>query len=130
MEGELSLDPKQDSRYQPMRTKQVLAAPHGLLRNVRSGSGLTRLSMSGMVADRSWTRFWLLGIVLGVRAGGNVDHLKSSFGPVEAETVCAPASQLPQRGVTWTGVPQQHPDSRSATSGCAFVDEHGRKRFF
>lgn len=106
MEGELSLGTRQDPKYQPMAAEQVLAAPHGLVWRVRSGSGAMRVSGSdGMVDDRSWTRFWLLGIVPVARAGGDADHLRSSFGRVVAEAlIWAPASLLPQRGVTWTAV--------------------------
>jgi hypothetical protein len=104
MEGELSLGSKQDPKYQPMRADQVLAAPHGMVWLVHAGAGASRISGSdGMVDDRSWTRFWLLGTVPVVRAGGDLDHLRSSFGRVVAEAAFwAPASLLPQAGVTWT----------------------------
>lgn len=69
-----------------MAAKQILAAPHGLLWLVSAGTGAMRVSASdGMVADRSWTRLWLLGLVPVVRAGGNVNHQRSSFGRVVAE---------------------------------------------
>lgn len=106
MEGELSLGTKEQPRYQPMRAEQLLAPPHGLVWRVRTGSGLLRASGSdGMVAGRSWTRFWLQGLVPVARAGGDPDHLRSSLGRVVAEgAFWAPASLLPQAGVAWTEV--------------------------
>lgn len=91
MEGELSLGTKQDPKYQPMRAKQILAAPHGLLWRVSAGNGAMRLSGSdGMVADRSWTRFWLLGLVPVVRAIRGAGHPLSgveSGHPKHGETI-------------------------------------------
>lgn len=106
MEGELSLGTKEDPRYQPMQAEQVLAAPHGLVWRVRTGSGVMCAEGSdAMVDDRSWTRFRVLGLLPVVRAGGDADHLRSSFGRVIGEAAFwAPASLLPQAGVAWTAV--------------------------
>ena len=106
MEGDLSLGTKQDPAYQPMRAEQLLAAPHGLVWNVRGGSGAMRMSGSdGMVGNTSWTRFWLLRLVPVVRAGGDPDHLRASYGRVVAEAAFwSPAFLLPRPGVTWTAV--------------------------
>ena len=106
MEGELALGSGTPARYQPMRARQVLAAPEGLLWEVQVGRGLLRLSGSdGMVRDRSWTRFGWLGWLPLVRAGGTPDHLRACFGRVVAEAaIWAPASLLPQAGVRWTAV--------------------------
>ena len=106
MDGELALGTKKQPRYQPMRAQQLLAPPHGLVWCVRSGKGALRITGSdAMVADRSWTRFWLLGAIPVVRAGGNLDHLRSSFGRVVAEAAFwAPASLLPQAGVEWAAL--------------------------
>ncbi|VTU31051.1 hypothetical protein H6CHR_03522 [Variovorax sp. PBL-H6] len=83
MEGELSLGTKEEPHYQPMQAEQLLAAPQGLVWRVRTGSGVMRAEGSdGMVADRSWTHFRILGLVPIVRAGGDADHLRSSFGRV------------------------------------------------
>jgi hypothetical protein len=79
VDGELSVGSKQHPDYQPMRAEQVLAAPHDLVWQVLMGRGAMRLEGSdGMVADRSWTRFWLWRLVPLVRAGGDADHLRSS----------------------------------------------------
>ncbi|HEX2547590.1 MAG TPA: DUF6544 family protein [Ramlibacter sp.] len=114
MEGELSLGTKADPKYQPMHAQQVLAAPEGMVWRLRSGTGALRVDGSdAMVADRSWTRFWLLGTVPVARAGGDRDHLRSSFGRVVAEALFwAPASLLPREGVTWSAV---DPDTARVT---------------
>jgi hypothetical protein len=89
-----------------MHARQLLAAPHGLVWRVRTGSGAMRVEGSdGMAADRSWTRFRLWGLVPVVRAGGDADHLRSSFGRVVAEAAFwAPAALLPKAGVEWTAL--------------------------
>jgi len=106
MQGELSLGTKDDPKFQPMRAEQVLAAPHGLVWRIESGSGLMRFAGSdGMVKDRSWTRFWLLRVIPVVRVGGDADHLRSSFGRVVAEAAFwTPAFLLPREGVAWSAV--------------------------
>ncbi|MEJ7929803.1 DUF6544 family protein [Ramlibacter sp. AN1015] len=103
MEGELSLGTKEDPKYQPMRARQLLVSPHGLVWRVQAGSGWLRMSGSdGMVQGRSWTRFWLFGLVPIVRAGDSPDHSRASFGRVVAEAaIWSPASVLPQANVQW-----------------------------
>src|SRR3954452_21738120 len=46
LEGELSFGTKEDPKYRPMRAKQLLAAPHGLVWRVRAGSGVMRVEGS------------------------------------------------------------------------------------
>ena len=106
MDGDLSLGSKQKPGYKPMRASQILAAPRGLVWRVQAGEGLLRISGSdGMVGGRSWTRFWLFGVLPVVRAGDNPDHLRASFGRVVAEAAFwAPATLLPQSGVEWSAV--------------------------
>jgi hypothetical protein len=106
MEGELSLGTRNDPKYRPMRADQVLAPPHGLVWRVKVGRGLARVSGSdGMVPERSWTRFWLMRLIPVVRAGGDPDHLRSSFGRVVAEAAFwAPAFLLPRAGVSWSAL--------------------------
>ena len=99
MEGQLGLGTKDKPNYRPMVAHQVLAPPHGLVWKLKSGS----ISGSdGATRERSWTRFWLFGIVPIVRAGGNEDHRRSAFGRVVAEgAFWAPASLLPGSSVEW-----------------------------
>lgn len=106
MEGELSLGTKEAPKYQPMQAEQLLAAPHGLVWRLRAGSGAMRINGSdGMIGDQSWTRMRLLGWIPVVRAGGDADHLRASFGRVIAEAAFwAPATLLPQAGVAWTAL--------------------------
>ena len=106
MQGEIGLGTKETPGYQPMRARQILAAPHGLVWRVSAGRGAMRIIGSdGMVEDRSWTRFWLLGLVPVLRAGGNADHLRASLGRAVAEAVFwTPAALLPQTGATWQAV--------------------------
>lgn len=103
MSGELGLGTKEAPGYVPMRAEQVLAPPHGLVWKVRAGSGLARVTgADGLAGGRSWVRFWLMGLVPVVRAGGDADHRRSAFGRVTAEAaIWAPAALLPQNGVAW-----------------------------
>jgi hypothetical protein len=108
MTGEISLGTKDEPKYMPMKARQVLAAPDGLVWELEAGSGAMRVSGSdGMVADRSWTRFWLLRCIPVTRAGGDRDHLRSSFGRVVAEAAFwSPAFLLPRAGVEWVRIDQ------------------------
>lgn len=106
MQGELSLNSKQDPRYEPMRAQQVLAAPRGFVWLLEAGRGAMRVSGSdAMVDGRSWTRFWLWRQVPVVRAGDDPDHLRSSFGRVVAEAAFwTPAFLLPRPDVSWSAL--------------------------
>lgn len=98
MEGELSLGTKDRPNYRPMRARQLLAAPHGFIWSLR-WNGVR--GSDGALPDRSWTRFWLFGLLPVARAGGP-DHLRSSFGRLIADSLFwAPASLLPNKHVTW-----------------------------
>jgi hypothetical protein len=106
MTGELSFGTKEAPNYQPMTGHQILAAPYGFIWEIEAGTGLMQMSGSdGMSGDESWTRFWLRGVVPVVRAGGDADHLRSSFGRVVAEAaIWTPAFLLPRPGVVWSAV--------------------------
>ncbi|TFZ03495.1 DUF6544 family protein [Ramlibacter rhizophilus] len=106
MEGELSLGTKAAPRWQPMRARQVLAAPHGFVWEVEGGRGALRFSGSdGMAGDHSWTRFWLWRLVAVARVEGGPDHLRASFGRLVAEAAFwTPAFLLPRPGVSWSAV--------------------------
>ncbi|WP_200883038.1 DUF6544 family protein [Massilia sp. BSC265] len=103
MSGEICLGSKADPACRPMQASQILASPHGFIWSVEAGTGIMHIVGSdGMLADRSWTRFWLGGILPVVRAGGDSNHLRASFGRVVAEAAFwAPASLLPGKGVDW-----------------------------
>jgi hypothetical protein len=106
MAGELSLGSPDKPEYRPMRARELLAAPYGFVWELHTGAGVMRISgCDGMVNDRSWTRFWLLRLLPVVRAGGDADHLRSSFGRVVAEAAFwSPAFLLPREGVTWSRI--------------------------
>jgi hypothetical protein len=103
MHGEIGLGSRERPNYMPMRARQILAPPYGFVWRLEAAAGIRRMSGSdGMVEGRSWTRFWF-DWLMPVRAGGNDDHLRASFGRVVAEAVFwAPASLLPGNEVRWT----------------------------
>jgi hypothetical protein len=108
MEGELSLGTRERPNYRPMRARQLLAAPHGFIWSLR-WNGVR--GSDGALPDRSWTRFWLFGLLPVVRASG-LDHQRSSFGRLIADsTFWAPASVLPGKYVSWEAL---GPDSARA----------------
>ena len=106
MSGEIGLGSQEAPNYLPMRAHQILAPPHGLIWQLEAGQGALRIAGSdGFNGERSWVRFWLLGILPVVRAGGGPDHARAAFGRVVAESVFwAPAALLPQTGVSWEAV--------------------------
>lgn len=103
MEGRLSLGTAETPNWMAMTARQVLGAPDGFLWQPRTSLG--GLSMSGSDAalhGMSWTRFWLLGLVPVVRAGGNADHARATFGRYVGEALFwTPAALLPGDGVVW-----------------------------
>lgn len=130
MAGELGRGSKQSHSYSAMRAEQILAPPYGLVWQVDAGL----LSGSdGALPDRSWTRFWLAGLLPVVRAAG-ADHQRSAFGRVAAEAAFwAPASLLPGEYVRWEAIDDS--SARAIVSFGAFeqavditLDEHGAPR--
>lgn len=104
MEGELGLGTKDQPRMMPMVARQVLAAPHGFIWQVRAGHGALRVSGSDASegVTRSWSRFRLAGLLPVARAGGSTDHALSAWGRAIAEAaIWTPAALLPCDGVTW-----------------------------
>ncbi len=101
MAGELGVGSRNAPGYRPMQARQVLAS-EGLVWQVRAGA------ISGTdaaVGARSWSRFRLFGLVPVGRAGGDSDHLRSSFGRFLAEAVFwCPAALLPADDIRWTAV--------------------------
>ncbi|HID67462.1 MAG TPA: hypothetical protein EYP31_04235 [Roseibacterium sp.] len=98
MTGKLGLGTKEEPNYRPMRARQILSPPYGLVWRLDAGA----ISGSdGALPDRSWTRFWLFHVIPVVRVS-NQDHRRSAFGRVVAEaTFWAPASLLPSAFVRW-----------------------------
>jgi hypothetical protein len=105
MEGEIGLGTKNAPGYVPMRARQILA-PSGFVWRLEAGKGLKRIVGSdGFEGGISWTRFWLLGVLPVVRAGGGPDHARAAFGRVVAEGVFwTPAALFPGEDVAWEAV--------------------------
>lgn len=102
MRGEFSLGNKNASNYIPMTAEQILAAPLGFVWKVRAGTWLPIGGSDAAGDGRSWSRFWLAGIVPVARAGGDHDHARAAFGRCVAEAVFwTPAALLPRDGVQW-----------------------------
>lgn len=102
MEGEFSLGSKSKRGYMPMHAQQVLAAPHGFVWKVRAGDKVWFSGSDGAVDGKSWSRFWLMGMLPVARAGKNTDHLRAAFGRYAAEAVFwTPAALLPGDSVRW-----------------------------
>ncbi|GAB5458295.1 MAG: hypothetical protein Hens3KO_13250 [Henriciella sp.] len=102
MVGEIGLGDREVPKYRRMRAMQLLAPPHGLVWELRTGA----ISGSdGMTPSTSWTRFWLFGWIPVVRVGRTSDHHRSAFGRVIAEAAFwAPACLLPSAQVEWRDV--------------------------
>lgn len=98
MTGQIGTGTKETPDYRAMNARQILAPPHGLVWQVETGP---MSGSDGALPGRSWTRFWLFGVVPVVRVGGP-DHHRSAFGRVIAEAAFwAPASLLPGEDVRW-----------------------------
>jgi Family of unknown function (DUF6544) len=105
MTGELSLGSKNAPNYRPMRARQMLAPPYGLVWQLKYGA------ISGsdaLLPEKSWTRFWVFHLIPVVRVGFSRDHQLSAFGRLIAESAFwTPAVLLPGNTVTWEPVDQQ-----------------------
>jgi hypothetical protein len=99
----------------PMTAQQILAPPaRGFVWQAEVGQGLMRFAGSdGYHAtstgeQRSWTKFWLHGLVPLARIGGTDDHARAAATRVMMEAIWVPASLLPLFGAQWQ---QTGPDS-------------------
>ena len=122
MTGEFSLGSKDKPGYMPMRAEQVLAAPHGFIWKARAGDRIWFSGSDGAAQGRTWSRFWLLGIVPVARAGNNADHFRAAFGRYVAEAVFwTPAALLPSEHVRWEAIDDSSarvdPDSQQTGAG-------------
>lgn len=127
MQGEIGLGTREAPGYRPMTARQVLAPPHGLVWQLESGA---MAGSDAALPGRSWTRFWLFGLLPVVRASGP-DHLRSAFGRVVAEgAFWVPASLLPGGHVRWKPLDENSARATVSTGGLEqsvdiTVDEHG-----
>lgn len=101
MGGRLGLGTKADPGYQPMRARQILAAPAGFVWSVRTRGAMP---ISGSDSG-TWTRFSIFGLLPVARMGGDPDHVRSAFARAVAEAAFwTPAALLPGPGVRWDPV--------------------------
>ncbi len=115
MRGTIGLGDKADPRYRPMRARQLLVPPHGLVWQVEAG-GLS--GSDGITPATSWTRFWLFRLAPVVHVSGH-DHHRSAFGRLIAEAAFwSPASLLPGDHVHWAAV-----DDETARATVRFGDQ-------
>jgi len=105
MTGKIGLGDSETPNYRPIKAKQILAPPSGMVWQVSAGS---LDGSDGATVNTSWTRFWLYGLLPVVRAGGDRDHCRSAFGRVVAEgLIWVPGSMLPSEFVEWQGVDER-----------------------
>ncbi len=106
MHGQLALGPRERPGWRSLRAWQLLAMPRGFVWRIRTeGGGVGFDGSDGLCDGRSWTRFWLLGLLPVARAGGGPDHLRSAYGRGVAEAVFwTPPALLPQAGARWEAV--------------------------
>ena len=122
MVGWIGLGDRDNPRYMAMRTREILAPPHGFVWIASIGSGLMSISGSDAYADgEAWTRFWLLGTVPVVRPAVTPDLIRSAAARSIIEgALWVPTYLLPQNGVAWEPV-----DDHRARA----VVEHRGERF-
>ncbi|MFN3170232.1 MAG: DUF6544 family protein [Hyphomicrobiales bacterium] len=103
MDGRLSLGTADNPRWMAMTARQVLGAPDGFLWQPKlSVGGLPMMGSDAALHRTSWTRFWLLGLLPVVRAGGNADHARAAYGRYVGESLFwTPAALLPGEGIRW-----------------------------
>jgi hypothetical protein len=101
MAGMFSLGTQADPGYQPMRARQILAAPEGFVWAMRTLGGFP---FSGSDSGR-WTRFRMGWILPVARMGRDNDHARAAFGRTIAEALFwTPAALLPSPHVVWDAV--------------------------
>lgn len=131
MHGTLRLSPEGEPL--PMRAEQVLAPPAGFIWRARVGRGILRFrGYDRYGRARGAMRWWLLGVVPIVRAGG-VDVTRSAAGRLGGEAVFVPAALLPGRGAAWEAVDDSTARVRLVVDGepvttTLRVDADGRLR--
>ncbi|HEY0112978.1 MAG TPA: DUF6544 family protein [Allosphingosinicella sp.] len=102
MRGTFLLGDRSGYQSYAMTARQILAPPKAFVWIPQMRSGAMRISGSdALVGTEAWTRFWLLGVIPVANARSSPDLLRSATFRSAMEGVWAPASLLPQQGVTW-----------------------------
>ncbi|MGR9054153.1 MAG: DUF6544 family protein, partial [Gammaproteobacteria bacterium] len=101
MSGYFSLGSRETPNYRRMRAREILAAPHGFVWQMRM-SGWMSVSGSDSVC---WTRFRLCNLIPVARFGEDPNQTRSAFGRCVAESVFwTPAVLLMAPDVAWQEV--------------------------
>lgn len=102
MHGSLRL--AREAEPLPMRAEQVLAPPGGMVWRAAVGRGAMRMvGFDRYGRGAGEMRWWLLGLVPVVRAGG-ADVSRSAAGRVGLEACLVPSALLPGAGARWEEV--------------------------
>ena len=101
MRGRFLLGGQKSHQDYTMTARQILRPPSEFVWLPRMTRGLMRISGSdALVGGRGWTRFWLLGLIPVVNAGGQ-DVARSASFRAAMESIWVPPSLLPENGVRW-----------------------------
>jgi len=102
MEGSFLLGDVSSHQSYRMTARQILRPPFEFVWIARLASGALRISGSdALVGGEAWTRFFLAGLVPVANARSSPDLLRSAAFRAAVESIWAPASLLPERGVLW-----------------------------
>jgi hypothetical protein len=113
MEGEFLLGDASKFQTYSMTAQQILSPPDEFVWVPSMRSGIIEISGSDALVDGgAWTRFWMNGLVPVVNQSGTPDLVRSALSRSAMEAIWAPASLLPQNGLTWE---QTGPDSARLT---------------
>jgi hypothetical protein len=114
MGGTLDLGSRDAPSARPMRARQVLAPPHGLVWSVRTGGAMAVTGSDALGPNGSWSRFRILGGIPVGRVSGE-DHRRSSFGRMVWEGLFwTPAAFLPDAEAGWDALEWESVDAATA----------------
>ncbi len=113
MSGTFLLGDKSSYRTYSMTARQMLTPPSEFVWIPSMQSGMMQISGSdALVQGKSWTRFWINGLVPVVNQMASPDLNRSALTRAAMEAIWVPASLLPGTGVTWE---QTGPDTARLT---------------
>lgn len=101
----------------PMSSEEMLVPERGYVWRARVGRGLMRIrGYDRLVDGEAEMRWWLLGLVPVVRAGGP-DVSRSAVGRLLAGSIFMPSRLLPARGARWEAVDDSTVEVRLGAQG-------------
>lgn len=103
MEGVFLLGTAAKSQSFAMTARQAMAPPHGFVWEPVLRSGPVAITGSdGLLDDKAWTRFWLMGVMPVANARASRDLVRSAqFRAAMEGAIWAPGCLLPGNGVAW-----------------------------